>query len=202
MFLSKTLHTELLKAAEQNGVNKMLTWGGVGAGVGGAYGMFSDTGTTMEGAFKGAILGGGAAAGLKYYGNKYATGMMHTAGKVPSPTSFKGLTGDALNDNLNRLQDLGRFTSGFEPRFIGIGGQAKFSDNVLGATSYGNSFSQQFSTASKNFNDAVKANGGTREDFINKGLGSNYKRDYSTSIYSKKTTDFFGDLKNQYNPGA
>ena len=50
MFLSKTLHTELLKAAEQNGVNKMLTWGGVGAGVGGAYGMFSDTGTTMEGA--------------------------------------------------------------------------------------------------------------------------------------------------------
>ena len=43
MFLSKTLHTELLKAAEQNGVNKMLTWGGVGAGVGGAYGMFSDT---------------------------------------------------------------------------------------------------------------------------------------------------------------
>ena len=61
MFLSKTLHTELLKAAEQNGVNKMLTWGGVGAGVGGAYGMFSDTGTTMEGAFKGAILGGGAA---------------------------------------------------------------------------------------------------------------------------------------------
>ena len=26
MFLSKTLHTELLKAAEQNGVNKMLTW--------------------------------------------------------------------------------------------------------------------------------------------------------------------------------
>ena len=37
MFLSKTLHTELLKAAEQNGVNKMLTWGGVGAGVGGAY---------------------------------------------------------------------------------------------------------------------------------------------------------------------
>lgn len=201
MFLSKTLHTELLKAAEQNGVNKMLTWGGVGAGVGGAYGMFSDTGTTMEGAFKGALLGGGAAAGLKYYGNKYATGLMHTAGKFPSAIPDFSLTGAGLNDSLNVLQDLGRLTSGFEPRFIGIGGQAKFSDNVLGATTYGNRFSQQFSTASQNFNAAVKANGGTREDFISKGL-SGHKRDYSTSIYSKKTTDFFGDLKNQYNPGA
>ena len=202
MFLSKTLHTELLKAAEQNGVNKMLTWGGVGAGVGGAYGMFSDTGTTMEGAFKGALLGGGAAAGLKYYGNKYATGMMHTAGTVPSTTSFKGLTGDALNDNLNSLQDLGRLTSGFEPRFIGIGGKAKFSDNVLGATTYSNTLSQQFSAASLDFNAAVKASGGTREDFINKGLDSNYKRNYSTSIYSKEANDFFGNLKNQYNPGV
>lgn len=201
MFLSKTLHTELLKAAEQNGVNKMLTWGGVGAGVGGAYGMFSDTGTTMEGAFKGAILGGGAAAGLKYYGNKYATGMMHTGNFVKTPSSFSGLKDEAFNDNLNMLQDLGRFTSGFEPRFIGIGGQAKFSDNVLGATTAGNRFSQQFSTASQNFNATVKANGGTREDFISKGLDG-HKRDYSTSIYSKKTTDFFGDLKNQYNPGA
>lgn len=201
MFLSKTLHTELLKAAEQNGVNKMLTWGGVGAGVGGAYGMFSDTGTTMEGAFKGAILGGGAAAGLKYYGNRYATGMMHAAGKFPSTTPDFSLTGPGLNDSLNVLQDLGRLTSGFEPRFIGIGGQAKFSDNVLGATSHANRFSQQFSTASKNFNDAVKRSGMTREDFIDKGLNG-HKRDYSTSIYSKKTTDFFGDLKNQYNPGA
>ena len=201
MFLSKTLHTELLKAAEQNGVNKMLTWGGVGAGVGGAYGMFSDTGTTMEGAFKGAILGGGAAAGLKYYGNKYATGLMHTSSKFPSAIPDFSLKGQGFNDSLNVLQDLGRLTSGFDPRFIGIGGQAKFSDNVLGATSYGNSFSQQFSTASKNFNDAVKRSGMTREDFISKNL-SGHKRDYSTSIYSKKTTDFFGDLKNQYNPGA
>ena len=201
MFLSKTLHTELLKAAEQNGVNKMLTWGGVGAGVGGAYGMFSDTGTTMEGAFKGALLGGGAAAGLKYYGNKYATGMMHTVDKFPSAIPDFSLTGTGLNDSLNVLQDLGRLTSGFEPRFIGIGGQAKFSDNVLGATTYGNRLSQQFSTASQNFNAAVKAKGGTREDFISKGLNG-HKRDYSTSIYSKKTTDFFGDLKNQYNPGA
>ena len=201
MFLSKTLHTELLKAAEQNGVNKMLTWGGVGAGVGGAYGMFSDTGTTMEGAFKGAILGGGAAAGLKYYGNKYATGMMHTAGKFPTTIPDFSLTGKAFNDDLNVLQDLGRLTSGFEPRFTGIGGQAKFSDNVLGATSYGNRFNQQFSTASQNFNAAIKAKGVTREDFIDQGLNG-HKRDYSTSIYSKKTTDFFGDLKNQYNPGA
>lgn len=201
MFLSKTLHTELLKAAEQNGVNKMLTWGGVGAGVGGAYGMFSDTGTTMEGAFKGAILGGGAAAGLKYYGNRYATGMGHVVGKFPSGTPDFSLKGQGLNDSLNVLQDLGRLTSGFDPRFIGIGGQAKFSDNVLGATSYGNSLSQQFSTASLAFNAAVKKNGGTREDFISKGL-SGHERDYSTSIYSKKTTDFFGDLKNQYNSGA
>lgn len=201
MFLSKTLHTELLKAAEQNGVNKMLTWGGVGAGVGGAYGMFSDTGTTMEGAFKGAILGGGAAAGLKYYGNRYATGIMHAASKFPSATPDFSLKGPGFNDSLNVLQDLGRLTSGFEPRFIGIGGQAKFSDNVLGATSYANRFSQQFSTASKNFDDAVKRSGMTREDFIGKGLDG-HTRDYSTSIYSKKTTDFFGDLKNQYNPGA
>ena len=201
MFLSKTLHTELLKAAEQNGVNKMLTWGGVGAGVGGAYGMFSDTGTTMEGAFKGALLGGGAAAGLKYYGNKYATGLMHTAGKFPTTIPDFSLKEQGFNDSLNVLQDLGRLTSGFDYRFIGIGGQAKFSDNVLGATSYGNSLSQQFSTASKNFNAAVKAKGVAREDFIDQGLNG-YKRDYSTSIYSKKTTDFFGDLKNQYNPGA
>ena len=202
MFLSKTLHTELLKAAEQNGVNKMLTWGGVGAGVGGAYGMFSDTGTTMEGAFKGALLGGGAAAGLKYYGNRYATGMMHAAGKFPSAIPDFSLTGAGLNDSLNVLQDLGRLTSGFEPRFIGIGGKAKFSDNVLGATTYSNTLSQQFSAASLDFNAAVKASGGTREDFINKGLGSNYKRNYSTSIYSKEANDFFGNLKNQYNPGV
>ena len=201
MFLSKTLHTELLKAAEQNGVNKMLTWGGVGAGVGGAYGMFSDTGTTMEGAFKGALLGGGAAAGLKYYGNKYATGMGHVVGKFPTTIPDFSLTGKALNDDLNVLQDLGRLTSGFDPRFIGIGGQAKFSDNVLGATSYSNRLSQQFSTASQNFNAAIKTKGVTREDFIDQGLNG-HKRDYSTSIYSKKTTDFFGDLKNQYNPGA
>ena len=201
MFLSKTLHTELLKAAEQNGVNKMLTWGGVGAGVGGAYGMFSDTGTTMEGAFKGAILGGGAAAGLKYYGNKYATGMMHTAGKVPSTTSFQGLTGDTLNDNLNSLQDLGRLTSGFEPRFIGIGGKAGFSDNVLGATSYNNRLNQQFSAASLDFDAAVKASGRTREDFISKSLGK-YERSYATSMYSKEIGDAFSILKNQYNPGA
>lgn len=201
MFLSKTLHTELLKAAEQNGVNKMLTWGGVGAGVGGAYGMFSDTGTTMEGAFKGAILGGGAAAGLKYYGNKYATGMMHTGNFVKIPSSFNGLKEEAFNDNLNMLQDLGRFTSGFDPRFIGIGGQAKFSDNVLGATSYNNRLNQQFSAASLDFNAAVKANGGTREDFISKSLG-NYDRSYATSMYSKEIGDAFAILKNQYNPGA
>lgn len=201
MFLSKTLHTELLKAAEQNGVNKMLTWGGVGAGVGGAYGMFSDTGTTMEGAFKGAILGGGAAAGLKYYGNKYATGMMHTGNFVKTPPSFSGLEGEAFNDNLNMLQDLGRFTSGFDPRFIGIGGQAKFSDNVLGATSYNNRLNQQFSAASLDFNAAVKANGGTREDFISKSLGD-YNRSYATSMYSKEIGDAFAILKNQYNPGA
>ena len=201
MFLSKTLHTELLKAAEQNGVNKMLTWGGVGAGVGGAYGMFSDTGTTMEGAFKGAILGGGAAAGLKYYGNKYATGMMHTGNFVKTPSSFNGLKGEAFNDNLNMLQDLGRFTSGFEPRFIGIGGKAGFSDNVLGATSYSNRLNQQFSAASLDFNAAVKANGGTREDFISKSLG-NYDRSYATSMYSKEIGDAFAILKNQYNPGA
>lgn len=201
MFLSKTLHTELLKAAEQNGVNKMLTWGGVGAGVGGAYGMFSDTGTTMEGAFKGALLGGGAAAGLKYYGNKYATGMMHTANFVTAPSSFNGLKGEAFNDNLNMLQDLGRLTSGFEPRFIGIGGKAGFSDNVLGATSYNNRLNQQFSAASLDFNAAVKANGGTREDFISKSLG-NYDRSYATSMYSKEIGDAFAILKNQYNPGA
>ena len=202
MFLSKTLHNELLKAAEQNGVNKMLTWGGVGAGVGGAYGMFSDSSTTMEGAFKGALLGGGAAAGLKYYGNKYATGMIHTGNHLPSPASFEGLTGEVFNDNLNMLQDLGRFTSGFEPRFIGIGGKAGFSDNVLGATSYSNSLSQQFSDASLDFNAHVKASGGTQEEFVSKGLGSGYKRNYSTSIYSKEANDFFGNLKNQYNPGA
>ena len=201
MFLSKTLHTELLKAAEQNGVNKMLTWGGVGAGVGGAYGMFSDTGTTMEGAFKGALLGGGAAAGLKYYGNKYATGMMHTGNFVKSPPSFNGLKGEAFNDNLNMLQDLGRLTSGFEPRFIGIGGKAGFSDNVLGATSYNNRLNQQFSAASLDFNAAVKAHGGTREDFISKSLG-NYERSYATSMYSKEIGDAFAILKNQYNPGA
>ena len=201
MFLSKTLHTELLKAAEQNGVNKMLTWGGVGAGVGGAYGMFSDTGTTMEGAFKGAILGGGVAAGLKYYGNKYATGMMHTGNFVKAPPSFNGLKGEAFNDNLNMLQDLGRLTSGFEPRFIGIGGKAGFSDNVLGATSYNNRLNQQFSAASLDFNAAVKANGGTREDFISKSLG-NYDRSYATSMYSKEIGDAFAILKNQYNPGA
>ena len=202
MFLSKTLHTELLKAAEQNGVNKMLTWGGVGAGVGGAYGMFSDTGTTMEGAFKGAILGGGAAAGLKYYGNKYATGLMHTGKFVKAPPSFKGLEGEAFNDNLNMLQDLGRLTSGFEPRFIGIGGKAGFSDNVLGATSYNNRLNQQFSAASLDFNAAVKAHGGTREDFISKSLGNNYERSYATSMYSKEIGDAFAILKNQYNPGA
>ena len=201
MFLSKTLHTELLKAAEQNGVNKMLTWGGVGAGVGGAYGMFSDTGTTMEGAFKGALLGGGAAAGLKYYDNRYATGMMHTGNFVKTPSSFNGLKEEAFNDNLNMLQDLGRLTSGFEPRFIGIGGKAKFSDNVLGAISYNNKLSQQFSAASLDFDAAVKASGMTREGFISKSLDK-YDRSYATSIYSKKTTDFFGDLKNQYNPGA
>ena len=201
MFLSKTLHTELLKAAEQNGVNKMLTWGGVGAGVGGAYGMFSDTGTTMEGAFKGAILGGGAAAGLKYYGNKYATGMMHTAGKFPSTIPDFSLTGAGLNDSLNVLQDLGRLTSGFEPRFIGIGGKAGFSDNVLGAVSYNNSLSQQFSAASLDFDAAVKASGMTREGFISKSLDK-YERSYATSMYSKEIGDAFSILKNQYNPGA
>ena len=201
MFLSKTLHTELLKAAEQNGVNKMLTWGGVGAGVGGAYGMFSDTGTTMEGAFKGAILGGGAAAGLKYYGNKYATGMMHTSNVLKTPKSFSGLTGEDFNDNLNMLQDLGRLTSGFEPRFIGIGGKAGFSDNVLGATSYSNRLGQQFSAASLDFNAAVASSGRTQEDFIDKSLNG-YKRSYSTSMYSKEIGDAFGILKNHYNPGA
>jgi hypothetical protein len=201
MFLSKTLHTELLKAAEQNGVNKMLTWGGVGAGVGGAYGMFSDTGTTMEGAFKGAILGGGAAAGLKYYGNKYATGMMHTGNFVKTPPSFNGLKDEAFNDNLNMLQDLGRLTSGFEPRFIGIGGKAKFSDNVLGAISYNNKLSQQFSAASLDFDAAVKASGMTREGFISKSLDK-YERSYATSMYSKEIGDAFSILKNQYNPGA
>jgi hypothetical protein len=127
--------------------------------------------------------------------------MGHVVGKFPSGTPDFSLKGQGFNDSLNVLQDLGRLTSGFDPRFIGIGGQAKFSDNVLGATSYGNRFNQQFSTASKNFNAAIKAKGVTREDFIDQGLNG-HKRDYSTSIYSKKTTDFFGDLKNQYNPGA
>ena len=134
MFLSKTLHTELLKAAEQNGVNKMLTWGGVGAGVGGAYGMFSDTGTTMEGAFKGAILGGGAAAGLKYYGNRYATGFMNVEKEalstIKKDANFSTTNPVDFNKALNSSNDLGMMSQQFNPAYFGIGQNVKFSDNV------------------------------------------------------------------------
>lgn len=205
MFLSKTLHTELLKAAEQNGVNKMLTWGGVGAGVGGAYGMFSDTGTTMEGAFKGAILGGGAAAGLKYYGNKYATGMMHTSNTIDllpgiDAVTFAGKTGKDFNETLNNLGDFRRLSSGFDPRFIGIGGKAKFSDDVLGARGYNNKIAERFSTLNKDFNEHITQSGKTRENFVKDRLNG-FERNYNTSIYGTESgMDFFGKMKGMYNP--
>ena len=196
MFLSKTLHTELLKAAEQNGVNKMLTWGGIGAGVGGAYGMFSDTGTTMEGAFKGAILGGGAAAGLKYYGNRYATGMGHVVGE--SLDTLKAadfsVSGADFNKALNSRNDLGMMSQQFNPAYFGIGRNVKFSDNVLNATSINKRVAQAFQDANTSYTEARGSMSDT--DFIAGRLG-NAGRDRSSSIYSSSNS-LIKDLRSKY----
>ena len=197
MFLSKTLHTELLKAAEQNGVNKMLTWGGVGAGVGGAYGMFSDTGTTMEGAFKGAILGGGAAAGLKYYGNRYATGMGHVVGEsldtLKKSADFSATNPVDFNKALNSRNDLGMMSQQFNPAYFGIGQNVKFSDNVLNATSINKRVAQAFQDVNTSY---TKARGSMSDtDFIADRLGA--ERDRSSSIYSSSNS-LIKDLKSKY----
>ena len=196
MFLSKTLHTELLKAAEQNGVNKMLTWGGVGAGVGGAYGMFSDTGTTMEGAFKGAILGGGAAAGLKYYGNRYATGMGHVVGE--SLETLKAadfsVSGADFNKALNSRNDLGMMSQQFNPAYFGIGQNVKFSDNVLNATSINKRVAQTFQEVNERYTTARNSMSDT--DFIAQRLGT-AERDRSSSIYSSSNS-LIKDLRSKY----
>ena len=198
MFLSKTLHTGLLKAAEQNGVNKMLTWGGVGAGVGGAYGMFSDTGTTMEGAFKGAILGGGAAAGLKYYGNRYATGMGHVVGEsldtLEKSADFSATNPAAFNKALNSSYDLGMMSQQFNPAYFGIGQSAKFSDNVLNATSINKRVAQAFQEANTSYTGARGSMSDT--DFIAGRLGT-AERDRSSSIYSSSNS-LIKDLRSKY----
>ena len=198
MFLSKTLHTELLKAAEQNGVNKMLTWGGVGAGVGGAYGMFSDTGTTMEGAFKGAILGGGAAAGLKYYGNRYATGFMNVEKEALSTlkkdANFSATDPAAFNKALNSRNDLGMMSQEFNPAYFGIGQNAKFSDNVLNATSINKRVAKAFQDVNTSY---TKARGSMSDtDFIAGRLGT-AERDRSSSIYSSSNS-LIKDLRSKY----
>ena len=69
------LHNQLLNSAATDGMSQIMKYGGIGAAVGGTYGAFSDTGTMMEGAFKGGLLGGGGAAGLKYFGNRYVSGL-------------------------------------------------------------------------------------------------------------------------------
>ena len=198
MFLSKTLHTELLKAAEQNGVNKMLTWGGVGAGVGGAYGMFSDTGTTMEGAFKGAILGGGAAAGLKYYGNKYATGMGHVVGEsletLTKTADFSATDPVAFNKALNSRNDLRMMSQEFNPAYFGIGQNAKFSDNVLNATSINKRVAQAFQDVNTSYTGARGSMSDT--DFI-AGRLKTAERDRSSSIYSSSNS-LIKDLRSKY----
>ena len=197
MFLSKTLHTELLKAAEQNGVNKMLTWGGVGAGVGGAYGMFSDTGTTMEGAFKGAILGGGAAAGLKYYGNRYATGFMNVEKEALSTlkaADFSATDPAAFNKALNSRNDLGMMSQEFNPAYFGIGQNAKFSDNVLNATSINKRVAQAFQDVNTSYTGARGSMSDT--DFIAGRLGT-AERDRSSSIYSSSNS-LIKDLRSKY----
>ena len=198
MFLSKTLHTELLKAAEQNGVNKMLTWGGVGAGVGGAYGMFSDTGTTMEGAFKGAILGGGAAAGLKYYGNRYATGFMNVEKEALSTlkkdADFSATGPAAFNKALNSRNDLGMMSQQFNPAYFGIGQNVKFSDNVLNATSINKRVAQAFQDVNTSYTGARGSMSDT--DFISKRLGT-AERDRSSSIYSSSNS-LIKDLRSKY----
>ena len=197
MFLSKTLHTELLKAAEQNGVNKMLTWGGVGAGVGGAYGMFSDTGTTMEGAFKGAILGGGAAAGLKYYGNRYATGLMHVEKEALSTlkaADFSSTDPAAFNKALNSRYDLGMMSQQFNPAYFGIGQNVKFSDNVLNATSINKRIAEAFQDVNASY---TKARGSMSDtDFI-AGRLETAERDRSSSIYSSSNS-LIKDLRSKY----
>ena len=198
MFLSKTLHTELLKAAEQNGVNKMLTWGGIGAGVGGAYGMFSDTGTTMEGAFKGAILGGGAAAGLKYYGNRYATGMGHVVGEsldtLEKSAVFSATGPAAFNKALNSRNDLRMMSQEFNPAYFGIGQNAKFSDNVLNATSINKRVAQAFQDVNTSYTGARGSMSDT--DFIAERLGT-AERDRSSSIYSSSNS-LIKDLRSKY----
>ena len=198
MFLSKTLHTELLKAAEQNGVNKMLTWGGVGAGVGGAYGMFSDTGTTMEGAFKGAILGGGAAAGLKYYGNRYATGFMNVEKEALSTlkksADFSATNPVDFNKALNSRNDLLMMSQQFNPAYFGIGQNVKFSDNVLNATSINKRVAQAFQEVNTSYTGARGSMSDT--DFIAGRLGS-AERDRSSSIYSSSNS-LIKDLRSKY----
>lgn len=198
MFLSKTLHTELLKAAEQNGVNKMLTWGGVGAGVGGAYGMFSDTGTTMEGAFKGAILGGGAAAGLKYYGNRYATGFMNVEKEALSTlkksADFSATNPVDFNKALNSRNDLGMMSQQFNPAYFGIGQNVKFSDNVLNATSINKRVAQTFQDVNTSYTQARGSMSDT--DFIAQRLGT-AERDRSSSIYSSSNS-LIKDLRSKY----
>lgn len=197
MFLSKTLHTELLKAAEQNGVNKMLTWGGVGAGVGGAYGMFSDTGTTMEGAFKGAILGGGAAAGLKYYGNRYATGFMNVEKEVLNTlkaADFSATDAASFNKALNSRNDLRMMSQEFNPAYFGIGQNVKFSDNVLNATSINKRVAQTFQEANTSYTGARGSLSDT--DFIAQRLGT-AERDRSSSIYSSSNS-LIKDLRSKY----
>lgn len=197
MFLSKTLHTELLKAAEQNGVNKMLTWGGIGAGVGGAYGMFSDTGTTMEGAFKGAILGGGAAAGLKYYGNRYATGMGHVVGEsldTLKAADFSANNPVNFNKALNSRYDLGMMSQQFNPAYFGIGQNVKFSDNVLNATSINKRVAQAFQDVNTSYTGARGSMSDT--DFIAGRLGT-AERDRSSSIYSSSNS-LIKDLRSKY----
>lgn len=197
MFLSKTLHTELLKAAEQNGVNKMLTWGGVGAGVGGAYGMFSDTGTTMEGAFKGAILGGGAAAGLKYYGNRYATGFMNVEKEVLNTlkaADFSATDAASFNKALNSRNDLRMMSQEFNPAYFGIGQNVKFSDNVLNATSINKRVAQTFQEVNTSYTTARNSMSDT--DFIAQRLGT-AERDRSSSIYSSSNS-LIKDLRSKY----
>ena len=138
------LHNQLLKSAATDGMSQIMKYGGIGAAVGGTYGAFSDTGTMMEGAFKGGLLGGGGAAGLKYFGNQYATGFNRAAEAfikeaTPALDSFASsrslsLQAQNVNEVFNRglnAQESGKqLSSNFNSRFFSIGKEANFGDNI------------------------------------------------------------------------
>lgn len=90
-------------------------YGGIGAGVGAAYGIVSDQETFMSGAMKGGVLAGGAGIGMKAFGTRLVHGMNARAAGIADAKSLYGeLNAGKLADELAPgLKDHAAYASTF-----------------------------------------------------------------------------------------